>query len=451
MTTSQNEPLAAASVLGIVSASLGAGLEISTGGERCTRGNLFVLAIAESGTGKGEAFNLAAAPFEAAEAAALEEFEMLVLPGLLAQLTVAELRAKELGRNAARDADPTSSARTMAEFNQVSEEVVQLQRQIDRAPRWKVGDTTKEALARIMSGQPGEAVASLTSEARGVIAILKGRYAKVGGDEDFYCAAYSGEQMASDRISRNKVILRRPCLSVLWMIQPDAARSAFSEDALTESGLLPRFLLFDPKAEPKERTEHPAPIPPAIKHGWASLVMALVEEYRMKGDTPKTVTASPEVYDIMLGFENENIRLRQRTGSLRDVAAYVARWTENAWKLCIVLHAAQHGDASHSAVLDRQTAERAVEIMRWFIDAQLGVLAAGRSDRLRKRVLALLAVLTDANGEITLRDLRRSHSFEREEVLQLQAKYPAHFRVVTRKGATGRPSEVVSNKPGDVV
>jgi hypothetical protein len=46
---------------------------------------------------------------------------------------------------------------------------------IDAAPRWKVANATKEALAKIMSGQPGEAVASQSSEARGIISILRGR------------------------------------------------------------------------------------------------------------------------------------------------------------------------------------------------------------------------------------------------------------------------------------
>ena len=54
VTTSRNVPLAASSVLGFLSASIGAGIEIQTGGGRTTRGNLYLLAIAESGTGKGE-------------------------------------------------------------------------------------------------------------------------------------------------------------------------------------------------------------------------------------------------------------------------------------------------------------------------------------------------------------------------------------------------------------
>jgi hypothetical protein len=450
VTTSQNAPLAAASVLGILSASLGAGLEISTGGERRTRGNLFMLAIAESGTGKGEAFNLAAAPFEVAEAEVIEAFDMHTMPALLAELAVAEISAKDLSKKAAKDCDPSVRRRTMEEFKRASEAVAEIKKQIDAAPRWKVSDTTKEALTRVMSGQPGEAVASLSSEARGVIAILMGRYGKVGGDEDFYCSGYSGDQVSSDRVSRGKVILRSPCLSILWMIQPDAARTAFGEESLTDSGLLPRFLLFDPMAEPKERTAHPVPIPSGIKGGWASLVRSLAETYRMQGNEPKNVVVSEEAYGIFLDYENENIRFRQGGGEHRDITSYVARWTENAWRLALVIHAALHGATAHEVVLDSATANNALEIMRWFTGRQLEVLNSGRNEKLRKRLLALLAVLADAHGEISIRDLRRSHSIDRAEVVQLQTVLPGYFRIVKRQGATGRPSEVVSNLPADM-
>ncbi|MDB4538240.1 hypothetical protein N9230_06485, partial [Akkermansiaceae bacterium] len=49
------ESLAAVNLLGILSSSLGGGLLIDSGGGRITPANLFILGIAESGTGKGRA------------------------------------------------------------------------------------------------------------------------------------------------------------------------------------------------------------------------------------------------------------------------------------------------------------------------------------------------------------------------------------------------------------
>jgi hypothetical protein len=450
VTTSQSEPLAAAAVLGILSASIGAGIEVSTGGERRTRGNLFTLAIADSGTGKGEAYKLAADPFEALEAEEIGSFEMHTKPGLLAELNVATARANKLCKDAAKETDRHAYQCTVADYRTAEEDRADLQRQIESAPRWKVADVTQEALAVVMQGQPGEAVASLSSEARGIFSIVKGKYSKEGGDEGFYCSGYSGESLTVDRTGRPRVTLRRPCLSILWMIQPDAARRAFDDDSMTESGLLPRFLIFDPKAEPQERNTQPAPIPPAIKAAWAALIAELVESFRKQGDDPRTATASEEALAVLAAYERENVRRRRHSGDLRDLASYVARWTENAWRIAVVLHSAQHGSKAPGQPLDIATAENAVKVMRWFSDRQLETLSAGRREKLRKRLLALLAVLAEANGEISLRELRRSHSFEEEEIRHLQANFPKSFRIERRKPETGRPSEVVTNRLEDI-
>lgn len=445
VTTSQSAELAGVSVLGVLSAALGAGLQIVTGPERLTRPNLFIMAIAESGTGKGEAFKLAAKPFENAEAEEIERFEMRTRPRLLAELSVAEKRAKKLCNDAAKEKDKHSRIAAMDEYRQAEEERVALEKNLESAPRWKVGDVTKEALAIVMQGQPGEAAASLSSEARGIFAIVKGRYAKEGGDEDFYCSAYSGDSVAVDRVGRPRVMLRSPCLSILWMVQPDASRRAFEDETLTESGLLPRFLIFDAKVEPKERDGETACIPKDVNESWKSLVVRLLE-YRGRGGEAAHATMTPEAAAILREYENENIRARQRSGTLHDLASYVARWAENAWKVALLLHAARHGNLAHASSLVAQTASDAVEVVRWFSERQLEVLAAGRTERLRKRVLALLAVLAEGDGQVSLRELKRSHGFEEAEVRQLQDRFGQSFRIVKRRATGGRSSLMATTK-----
>jgi hypothetical protein len=447
VTTSQSGELASVSVLGILSAALGAGLQIVSGPERLTRPNLFIMAIAESGTGKGEAFKLAAKPFEDAEAEEIENFEMTSRPGLLAELSVAEKRAKKLCTDAAKERDTHSRIAIMNEYRQAEAERGALEKNLESAPRWKVGDVTKEALAIVLQGQPGEAAASLSSEARGIFAIVKGRYAKEGGDEDFYCSAYSGDSVAVDRVGRPRVMLRSPCLSILWMVQPDAARCAFGDEALTESGLLPRFLIFDPKVEPKERHGETPRIPRFVIESWKDLVEDLLK-YRRAGREPVVATTSLEAAALLRDYENENIRARQRGGRLADLAPYVARWSENAWKMALILHACRHGAKAHETPVAAETARDAIEVVQWFSSRQLEVLAAGRTGRLRMRVLALLALLAEAGGEISLRDLRRSHSFEEGEVRQLEARFGNSFRIIERRGKKGRSSMVATTKRG---
>ena len=443
VTTAQNEPLAAASVLTIVSAAIGAGIELSTGGERRTRGNLFTLAIAESGTGKGEAYKLAAEPFETLEAEEIEAFDMHTKPGLLAEISVADKRAKTLCSEAAKETDSHARILSLTAYRMAEEERAEIQRRIDSAPRWKVADVTREALAVVLAGQPGEAVASLSSEARGIFSIVKGRYGKEGGDEDLYCSAYSGDSINIDRVGRARVSLRRPCMSILWMVQPDAARNAFNDESFTDSGFLPRFLIFDPKAEPQERYEQPAPIPPAIKAGWSTLIRSLATTYRMNGDEPQAVSVSRDALALLTDYERENVRRRCRKGDLVDLAPFVARWTENAWKIALVLHAARHGGTAHEVTLDAGTAENALEVMRWFANRQLETLSAGRREKLQKRLMALMAAMAAAKTEISFWDLKRSHSFEESEIRQLKTVFPKAFKIEERRAGPQRTSAVI--------
>jgi hypothetical protein len=443
VTTAQNEPLAAAAILGILSASTGAGLELPTGGGRTVRPNLFILAVAESGTGKGENFTLAAAPFFAAEDEAVQDWELREKPGIASELAVAEKRAKRFCDVAAKTTDAANAEVALDEFKTATSRAAELSRKLESGPRFRVADVTKEALAVAMQGQPGEAVASMSSEARGIFSIVKGRYGKEGGDEDFYCSGYSGDTLTVDRIGRQRVTLRRPCLSILWMVQPDAARSALANPSLMESGMMPRFLMFDPKAEPKERFEHPAPIDPSILSAWSNLIRALVSTYRNNGKEPATVKPSAEATAALDEFERETVRRRQRAGDLADVASFVSRWAENAHRLALVLHSARHGFKAQSEPLEFETARGAIEILRWFADRQLEMLHRGRRESRKKDLLALLALLANAKGKITFRELRRSHSLEDEKIRELHSFFPHAFNIV-RCETGGHPSWVVT-------
>ena len=76
------ETLAGCCVLGILSASIGAGLEVTSGPNRVTRGNIYIMPSAESGSGKSETFRHAAKPFFDYERDLIEQLGSGNLPGL---------------------------------------------------------------------------------------------------------------------------------------------------------------------------------------------------------------------------------------------------------------------------------------------------------------------------------------------------------------------------------
>ena len=90
-----------------------------------------------------------------------------------------------------------------------------------------------------------------------------------------------------------------------------------------------------------------------------------------------------------------------------------------------------------------------MKLMRWFSAQQLRVLAAGREDRLNKRLEKLREVLAlEPQKSKTLRELERSNGFDQDEVKRLAAKFPGV--VVIEKistGGAGRPSVVARLLP----
>lgn len=145
----------------------------------------------------------------------------------------------------------------------------------------------------------------------------------------------------------------------------------------------------------------------------------------------------------MHGYEENCKRIRSNGGEHSDIASYVSRWNENAWKIALLLHAAKHLDKAHEHELSVDTAAAALVLMGWFTKCQLELLAGPRRSKHRGRVLKVLQVLTPSKPKITLRDLKNSHGFADAEVRLLAGKYPQYFHLIKTAtgGKGGRPSE----------
>lgn len=438
------ESLAAVNLLGLLSSSLGGGLLIDSGGGRITPANLFLLGIAESGTGKGRAFSIVSKPFTEIEAEKVTHWENETLPGIKKDLRLIEKDFKRLEKAIEKESDSLSREQIDQELHDLERSKAELEKQVASEAGYSVADITKEKLAITLEQQPGQALASLSPEGRGVIDVLMGKYGKgKESDEDLYLSAYSRESVKVSRVHRPPVNLATPCLAVLWLIQPDKARRLTESEAITESGLLPRFLICDSKAEAMDEPEEPYPLNKTTAKDWTKLIRDLLEAFRAKGNTPVTIQAETRARRIIVAYQNTNNARRRKGGDLRDIAAFVARWAENAWRLALVLHAGKYGRDAGEFALEEDTARRAVGIVEWFSQEQIAILAPERSNRYRSRLVRLISILGDHQGQRTLRDLSKSHGFPKEEVQKLAQEFPSQIELETRKpDHGGRPSEV---------
>lgn len=439
------ESLAAINLLGIVSASIGGGLLIDSGGGRVTPGNLYLLGIAKSGTGKGRTFAIVTNPFQKLEAEEIETWEREVRPGLKKDLRLIEQDLKRLEKSYGA----ADESRPISDIEQGLQEKEKRKSELEKAlavePGFSVADVTKEKLAMSLEPQPGQALASLSPEGRGVIDVIMGKYSKGGdSDEDLYLSAFSREPHKVSRVGRPPVSLKTPCLSILWLIQPDKARKLTESEAITESGLLPRFLICDSKAEVMDEPEEPATMNKVTVGAWHELVECLLS-FREKGDDPITIKHDAKARQVIRSFVNENNARLRSGGDLQDLTAFVSRWGENAWRLALVLHCAEHGEKAGTHDLSEETAMKAVEIVKWFSREQLAILGPHRNRRARNRLNQLLLILGDHGRKRTLRDLSKSHNFPHDEVKSLAMDFPTKIRVekIQPEGG-GRPSEVLT-------
>ncbi len=432
--------LPAICALGVASAALGAGVVVRSGDQRFTRGNLFVLGIAESGSGKSETFRVVAAPLLKRSEELHNQWRDTEKPRLEGEVGLLSREISTLERKAAkaaaheRDALLGEIARKTSRKNEATRHVA--------APCIIAQDVTTERLAGLLRDN-GEVIFSASADARKLVDNLLGRYNPgKTTDESLYLCAFSGDQVRVDRQGKEPIILNRPCLSLLWLIQPDLLETLLEEKTLSTSGFLPRLLLCHTRAMPSRIAPDKPPINQRAIEDWAELIKKLSSAYhhaRNPGssasapaaNTPPTesfpppategdpqaapptrnVDAEPEALACLNEFHN--IVVDRRCGDLSDVGPFAARYAENAWRLALVLHASLHGDQAHARPLALETAQNAVRLVEWFASEQLQIIARNRrkaAARVEDELLELLTANSLRKGidYLTARDVSRA-------------------------------------------
>jgi len=404
--------LAGCCTLGIVSASIGAGVRVRSGPDRFTRGNLNIVGSAESGSGKSETFRHSSHPFHEFERELVEAWRKSTLPGLQTEkdMIEAEIAAeiakvrKNGGRKDGKGPDASTRDEIKARLEKKKADLAAVEAQL-HAPVLSVEDVTSERLASLLAVRD-ETLASLSADAGGIVNNLLGRYSKLDRtDEGIYLKAYSGDFCRVDRQTRQPILLQSPCLAILWLVQPDKVETLLAERSLTDGGLIPRLLIAHTHADPRPIIEGATGIPATVQADYRQTIRALLENYRMAGE-PLTIEPSPQALAAMNAHFNGIVD--RRKSDLKDVSTFAARWSEQAWRIAVCLHAAEHPSAADDHPLEVETAERAIELADWFAEQQLEILSAGRHKAKRETRDKVLALLADNPKGIRASDLYRA-------------------------------------------
>ncbi|MEY2407509.1 MAG: hypothetical protein QOF48_179 [Verrucomicrobiota bacterium] len=209
--------------LGTLSGSIGSGLSVQSGPQRTTRGNLFVIGSAESGSGKSQAFRLVANPLLDRQVQIIEHWRTTIGPKVQSEIRTLDNQLKKLDRSIAKTNDPTELDRLKGEMEYKLARQAELKLQ-SASPLLVAQDTTTERLAVLLQ-QNVEVIFSTSPDARKLCDNLLGRYsANKLTDESLYLCGYGGDHVRVDRQGRDPVMLHCPCLSLLWLVQPNAPK-----------------------------------------------------------------------------------------------------------------------------------------------------------------------------------------------------------------------------------
>ena len=154
------ETLAGCCVLGILSASIGAGLQITSGPSRLTRGNICIMPSAESGSGKSETYRHAAKPFLIFEQETVERWRAEILPSLQAEVDLLESEVGRLKKEAGKSKLGVEREEIRTELQAKKKALADVNEKL-QPPRLCCEDVTSEKLA-VMIAQNGEQLASLS-------------------------------------------------------------------------------------------------------------------------------------------------------------------------------------------------------------------------------------------------------------------------------------------------
>lgn len=427
--------------LGTLSASIGPNVRIrSTAAGDTTGANLFLLAAAESSSGKSVPFKRITKPFFEVETELRERFQKEIFPRMKAELEQLEEEKKRRLRNKNRDHEDQER------LVSIEARMIELRGSMD-SPRLFCGDATSQAMIRLMARQLGTCLSSVSDDARTIMEIIEGKHNKGrNADDAFFIQAWTGNPFAYDRVTdRENIVIASPWLSALWFVQPDKLAALAENSETFQSGFFQRLLVCNTGASPLPFTSHTDCFPTDLENEWDSLIRRLILNLRRREEPdPLLVQPSREAESLLRDYQN--LCVERQTNELADIPTIAGKWAENAWRVALVLHVAENPENCATTPLSIETAERARKIVEWFAGESLRLVAPAREEKETDRAGKLRLILErpkyDRETGVPQGTLSNNHGFTRDELETLCSKYSRVFEKV-EKGTTekgGKPT-----------
>jgi hypothetical protein len=348
-------------------------------------------------------------------------------------LDAAITRAKKPAKGSGSDLHATAAA------------VAQLEAQrqpLPPHPRLHTSDATEQRLFQLMHERDG-AFAVLSGEGRPVFDAIMGKYSgdKRTGDA-LYLAGISGDTITRDRVGGEngpeERMIRRPCLNVCVMVQPDKFLEAAGHPSLRASGALARIwpVWLPSMAGTRFESEDEPGLSPFAMDSYRGLLRCILDHEEVP-DWPSEpqhhkAKLSSEAARSRRGFHNKVEKLMGEGGDYEDVRDIAAKAVSQTAKLALVLHIAEN-----PTVLDQPESEisgdtwaAAQGLGEWFLNEAVRVQRMAGEDVWLEHARRVLKWIQRARMEsVTSTDLmqngprRRLKATEADKVLDTLAEH----------------------------
>jgi hypothetical protein len=412
--------------LSATSAACGRSLMVSSGPNRKIGANTYFLIGGVSGLGKSSLFRPCFEPLHSFQTTRFNQFIKIDQPRLrLEKLKLKkelEIYKKSVGKKNNVTGQDNKMMAILARLDELEIEL--------RPPQVVCEDTTTEALALVLKANR-EQVFSLSPDADKVFRNIEGRY--VSGktlDESLYVKAFSRDPHCVNRISRESIYLESPCMSICWMTQPDRLNRLFANSEFRDGGLLPRFLVVNRSSNIAEIPKVIPRIDSKLQYAYHDMIMGLLVNF-WDSQCECLIPESAETYEAMRQYHNSLVP--QMNGVDADIASFLKRLAEQAWRIAVCIHAALFRADCVNRPISLKTAQGAIEIARWHAQEQLRVLEPVRELTVYESFQKLIQFLQiQPQWEAATREVQRRFHWSREQLDKVVGAFSRCFSIDNR-------------------
>jgi hypothetical protein len=457
-----NLSMSAPQVIAFAGASLGSGIEVKTS-RGTTRGNNFFLVCKTSGSGGSKTYQKAAAPFKGIQKVLRREFERDQKPAIIARIKDVEGQIYKLDRELKSKEDKRDRKDIRKELEELERELAVLKER--RSIILYITNVTPQSLTKILASGDGT-ILHAEPDVGTALALIKGE----GGTDkrdglicpfDIWLKGYSGDETSSHRISSGEQYVPDPCISVLFIATPDKIKPLFEDARMIDGGLLPRFLVCNPRSLPAEdKPGGLGELPTEIAEAYESAIFAVVNKYRLLSEKRKEAENNGEADQIELAPYEIGVTPGAQKIITDDFNRFVAmcrpgedrpfesRWTEQMIRIAIVLHVFRciqrvkgddgkfHAQAyAELCPIDEATMKDAQRIRDWFVKHQKRMRRAEQEREKEAFWDWLKSKLRDISKKvgITAREIYKNDKFSKETTERFLEEFRAEGKLMSVK------------------